>query len=408
MNAGSMTRGVGLGLVLATVVFAAASADAHERIVDADGDDRHSRRTPLRDGSLYPLDVAVVRRGPLAGPAAAGCFNAEIEVEHDCPEAQTCGCQSAVLSVVVGGELLVLQSRLDEISNVFEPDVIPLNLTLCDLSLVLGRPAGDGDVHNAQAGFHFVEVEATLRHGQTKKVMASACRNLSLSGEAADCRGTHESRLSRRSAIAQTSPSGDATTVRVEGVAFSRGRDSEGLDEGVCRGSRADQGQCTQAHLEQARKMRETGHGDEALRLLNLVAANGDARHGGGQAEEALLKRRAALERMALLPPFALTGRCCDSTNVHCRALDASVVRMSDSEAERQLMNVIGEDQCEGTFVEVGGGDGITDSLSLYLEKAMGWRGLILEGNETQFVALRGSGRRANLTKVCMHTSACK
>ena len=62
----------------------------------------------------------------------------------------------------------------------------------------------------------------------------------------------------------------------------------------------------------------------------------------------------------------------------------------------------------EGTFVEVGGGDGITDSLSLYLEKAMGWRGLILEGNETQFVALRGSGRRANLTKVCMHTSAWK
>ena len=66
MNAGGMTRGVGLGLVLATVVFAAASADAHERIVDADGDDRHSRRTPLRDGSLYPLDVAVVRRGPWA------------------------------------------------------------------------------------------------------------------------------------------------------------------------------------------------------------------------------------------------------------------------------------------------------------------------------------------------------
>jgi len=49
-----------------------------------------------------------------------------------------------VLSVVVGGELQVLESRLDEISDVFAADTIPLNLTLCDLSRLLGTRGSDG------------------------------------------------------------------------------------------------------------------------------------------------------------------------------------------------------------------------------------------------------------------------
>jgi len=115
------------------------------------------------------------------GPPAAGCFNAMIHVEHDCTEAKTCGCQSAVLSVVVAGELQVLESRLDEISNVFEPDLVQLNLTLCDLAVLLGTKdtGAGGGLHNAEAGYHFVEVEATLRHGSSKELMAALCRSIS-------------------------------------------------------------------------------------------------------------------------------------------------------------------------------------------------------------------------------------
>jgi hypothetical protein len=35
-------------------------------------------------------------------------------------------------------------------------------------------------VHNRQAGYHFVEVEATLRHGTSKDLMAASCRNVSV------------------------------------------------------------------------------------------------------------------------------------------------------------------------------------------------------------------------------------
>ena len=87
---------------------------------------------------------------------------------------------------MVAGEVKVLESRLDEISDVFEPDMLALNLTLCDFARVLGndmrtgRGASMGGIHrNAQADYLFVEVEATLKHGSSKEVMATICRNVS-------------------------------------------------------------------------------------------------------------------------------------------------------------------------------------------------------------------------------------
>ena len=63
------------------------------------------------------------------------------------------------------------------------------------------------------------------------------------------------------------------------------------------------------------------------------------------------------------------------------------------------MLKVFGQDQCEGSFVEIGGGDGITDSLTLYFEKMMGWRGLIFEGDTHKFEALTHTGRQVKMSK---------
>jgi hypothetical protein len=284
---------------------------------------------------------------------------------------------------------------------VFEADLVQLNLTLCDFSLLLGTSpkSGGGALHNVEAGYHFVEVEATLRHGKSNEIMAAVCRNISRSGTARECAGSHDARMRRRSggrtSVDGTILSGKSSTVKVQGVAFGSAEGSTPkFDTGKCT---AD-GRCGKTHLALAKEAYKRGEHDEALRLFNVVAAHGEGSEVSPE-ENAWVRRRAALERMAMLPPFALTGKCCDSVNPHCKAIDHQEIFASDTFWERELFKLIGNDQCEGRFVEVGGGDGVTDSLTLYMEKVMGWSGLILEGDAEKFEALRYSGRKANMTK---------
>ena len=283
----------------------------------------------------------------------------------------------------------------------FEADLVQLNLTLCDFSLLLGTSpkSGGGALHNVEAGYHFVEVEATLRHGKSNEIMAAVCRNISRSGTARECAGSHDARMRRRSggrtSVDGTILSGKSSTVKVQGVAFGSAEGSTPkFDTGKCT---AD-GRCGKTHLALAKEAYKRGEHDEALRLFNVVAAHGEGSEVSPE-ENAWVRRRAALERMAMLPPFALTGKCCDSVNPHCKAIDHHEIFASDTFWERELFKLVGNDQCEGRFVEVGGGDGVTDSLTLYMEKVMGWSGLILEGDAEKFEALRYSGRKANMTK---------
>jgi hypothetical protein len=312
-----------------------------EELAAYEKDEHENRRkVPIHGANYYPLDITVLKTSALLGPRSAGCFNAQISVEHDCTEAKTCGCQSAVLSVVVAGELQVLESRLDEISDVFQADHIQLNLTLCDLSRLLGtsKTASAGDagaaMHNVEAGYHFVPVEATLRHGSSKELMAVFCRNVSRTGEAKECKGTRALGRTRKNSNSKgtetTSTSGAATTVKVQGVVFK----SE--EAGECRS-----GACGRAlpSLQSAREAYKAGKWDEALDALTRVATYGEgsdaAQDGGGGS-----RRRAALERMALLPPFALSGKCCDSVNPHCKGIDVAEMYASEAYWERKVLNL--------------------------------------------------------------------
>ena len=60
--------------------------------------------------------------------AKTGCFNALIDVHIDCPKAQTCGCKSSTLSVLVSGNEACLRPapRLPE----------PHRATVCDATLL--------------------------------------------------------------------------------------------------------------------------------------------------------------------------------------------------------------------------------------------------------------------------------
>ena len=55
-----------------------------------------------------------------------------------------------------------------------------------------------------------------------------------------------------------------------------------------------------------------------------------------------------------------------------------------------------GGDGLRGVFVELGAYDGITSSNTLVLEKCHGWRGVLIEGNPTNYRFLASSGRNAS------------
>ena len=200
----------------------------------------------------------------------------------------------------------------------------------------------------------------------------------------------------------------EASSVKIESVSFGAPRGHTGVggreeDEGVC----GRQGQeCGRAEAEAKSGGEEEGDLEAALEMFTYMeaahqhgddvrivgsGASGNADGGGGGAADRGLARKAAMQKMALLPPYAVSGRCCDSTNKHCQESRWMATRTMP---EQQLMLAIGSDHCEGTFVELGvGGEsdasGVADSLSLMLEKLMGWRGVVVEGDLGKLEAMR-------------------
>ncbi|XP_042234401.1 uncharacterized protein LOC121874342 [Homarus americanus] len=55
-----------------------------------------------------------------------------------------------------------------------------------------------------------------------------------------------------------------------------------------------------------------------------------------------------------------------------------------------------------GVFVDVGAGDGEYRSVTLELEKTLGWTGLLVEPNEHLYKKILKKGRKAQLTKACI------
>lgn len=56
-----------------------------------------------------------------------------------------------------------------------------------------------------------------------------------------------------------------------------------------------------------------------------------------------------------------------------------------------------------GSFVEIGALDGVTFSNTIALERCLGWRGLLVEGNPTNYQQLARSGRLSKM----VHNAVC-
>lgn len=81
-----------------------------------------------------------------------------------------------------------------------------------------------------------------------------------------------------------------------------------------------------------------------------------------------------------------------------CRGEDAAVIRsfFSDFETGEPLLN--------GTFLEIGGFDGLTESTTLIMEGCLGWRGALIEAQPTSFRRMRKNrGGSMNI-----HMAACQ
>ncbi len=55
-----------------------------------------------------------------------------------------------------------------------------------------------------------------------------------------------------------------------------------------------------------------------------------------------------------------------------------------------------------GVFIDVGAKDGVKGSHTLYLEKELGWRGLLVECNPTEVPFLRARHRKAWIADICI------
>lgn len=65
------------------------------------------KRTIPRE-NMYPIEVEIGKRKELGGPESTACFHLPLELQLDCPEAKTCGCQSSILSVTVSLQMCAL------------------------------------------------------------------------------------------------------------------------------------------------------------------------------------------------------------------------------------------------------------------------------------------------------------
>ncbi|KAK3890398.1 hypothetical protein Pcinc_005651 [Petrolisthes cinctipes] len=87
----------------------------------------------------------------------------------------------------------------------------------------------------------------------------------------------------------------------------------------------------------------------------------------------------------------------------------ASEYRLSGHDGSSPTFNAVVEFTREyfknkrgGVFVDLGAGDGEYRSLTLHLEKSLGWSGLLVEPNPKLYRRLLKKGRKAQLTKACV------
>ncbi|EKX38963.1 hypothetical protein GUITHDRAFT_114843 [Guillardia theta CCMP2712] len=270
------------------------------------------------------------------------CFDAKIEIEHDCSEARTCGCMSSVLSIQIvnGGE--IVRTRLDEVSNVFEREAVTFNVTLCAPEAVTGK---------VTETFH-VGLMTSLSRSEGGRPVSWTCANISSSGQVGDCEIEKSSK--------------ESSTVVVTGI--SKGNESCANPEAASN------------LLKDARSHMQAGRFSSALLSLKQILED-------ERSEMKEYKVQAARLRNSLLPPLLLSHRCCDSLNPHCASLDKSLLFATDSWVEEDIIKIVGRDQCSGLFVEIGAGDGVSNSPTLFLEKFMGWKGALFEAEQEELVS---------------------
>jgi len=79
-----------------------------------------------------------------------------------------------------------------------------------------------------------------------------------------------------------------------------------------------------------------------------------------------------ALCRASFLPPLAIFARCCDSSNEMCTSMREIRGGFASGGSDVEIHEIFGLDQCDGSFVELGAGDGVIDSPTLLFEKNFG------------------------------------
>eukprot|EP00960_Hanusia_phi_P050408 760222-Hanusia_phi.AAC.2 len=221
---------------------------------------------------------------------------------------------------IAGGKEIV-RSRLDEISNVFERDVLVFNVTLCDRDAGMScarftrlflRYCFLGLMAQETRTF-YVEMIAALFRSEGGKPVSMICQNISSDGEVGECVSM--------SGFQQTS------TVVVTGI--STGNESCANPEAAAK------------MLNDAKSRIQAGDPSSALQSLNRILQD-------DKLENDRQKKEAARIRNALLPPFTLSHRCCDSMNTYCTSIDKSLLFATDSGVEKDILKIVGSDQCSG------------------------------------------------------------
>uniref|UniRef100_A0A8D8YZ02 Protein Star n=1 Tax=Cacopsylla melanoneura TaxID=428564 RepID=A0A8D8YZ02_9HEMI len=83
----------------------------------------------------------------------------------------------------------------------------------------------------------------------------------------------------------------------------------------------------------------------------------------------------------------------------------AHPIEYDPSQGQSRIVRDIFANKRDGTFVECGAVDGVFLSNSLYLERALNWRGLLIEADRTNFGHLRTKNRKAFSSNTCLSTS---
>ena len=61
----------------------------------------------------------------------------------------------------------------------------------------------------------------------------------------------------------------------------------------------------------------------------------------------------------------------------------------------------------EGYFVEIGAGDGESESPTLMLERDRQWNGLLIEPDPQKYKHIQEKGRKAQLLNACVKVRTC-